>query len=130
MLSRYFRFQEHGTNIRTEVIAGVTTFMAMAYIIFIQPAVLSAAGMDFYSVFVATCLSAFIAALIMGIYANIPGFLTLIGISLTYSIPEGIVFGFISYPIVKLLSGKWRDVSWLIYVLAAFLILRYIFLVH
>lgn len=72
MLSRYFRFQELGTTMRTEVIAGVTTFMAMAYIIFVQPAVLSAAGMDFDSVFVATCLSAFIATLIMGVYANYP----------------------------------------------------------
>jgi AGZA family xanthine/uracil permease-like MFS transporter len=72
MISRYFRFQELGTNIRTETIAGVTTFMAMAYIIFVQPAVLSAAGMDFDSVFVATCLSAFIATLIMGVYANYP----------------------------------------------------------
>jgi AGZA family xanthine/uracil permease-like MFS transporter len=72
MISRYFRFQELGTNIRTETIAGVTTFMAMAYIIFVQPAVLSAAGMDFNSVFVATCLSAFIATLLMGVYANYP----------------------------------------------------------
>ncbi len=72
MLSRYFRFQELGTNVRTEIIAGVTTFMAMAYIIFVQPAVLSSAGMDFDSVFVATCLSAFIATLMMGIYANYP----------------------------------------------------------
>jgi AGZA family xanthine/uracil permease-like MFS transporter len=72
MLSRYFKFQELGTNMRTEAIAGVTTFMAMAYIMFVQPAVLSAAGMDFDSVFVATCLSACIATLIMGIYANYP----------------------------------------------------------
>jgi AGZA family xanthine/uracil permease-like MFS transporter len=60
----------------------------------------------------------------------IPAFVTLIGMPLTYSIPEGIAFGFISYPIVKLLSGKWREVSWLVYVLAGLLLLRYIFLVH
>jgi AGZA family xanthine/uracil permease-like MFS transporter len=72
MLSRFFKFEEMGTNIKTEIIAGFTTFMAMAYIIFVQPAVLQVAGMDFDAVFVATCLASFIATLIMGLYANYP----------------------------------------------------------
>jgi len=72
MLEKFFKFQAAGTNIKTEVIAGVTTFMAMAYIIFVQPAVLSHAGMDAGSVMVATCLSAAIATLVMGLYANYP----------------------------------------------------------
>lgn len=72
MISRYFHFKEMGTTVRIEVIAGFTTFMAMAYIIFVQPAVLQVAGMDFDSVFVATCISSFVATLIMGVYANYP----------------------------------------------------------
>lgn len=72
MIAKFFRFQEQKTDIRTEVIAGLTTFMAMAYIIIVQPAVLSQAGMDFGAVMVATCLSAAIATLLMGFYANYP----------------------------------------------------------
>ena len=56
MLEKFFKIQSAGTNIKTEIIAGVTTFMAMAYIIFVQPAVLSQGGMDFGLVMVATCL--------------------------------------------------------------------------
>ncbi len=72
MIEKLFKLKESGTNVRTEVIAGLTTFMAMAYIIFVQPAILSQVGMDFGAVMVATCLSAFLATLIMGLYANYP----------------------------------------------------------
>lgn len=72
MISRFFRFEEHGTNIRTEIVAGITTFMAMAYIIVVQPAVLSQGGMDFGAVMVATCLASAIATFLMGIYARYP----------------------------------------------------------
>ncbi|HPP29449.1 MAG TPA: NCS2 family permease [bacterium] len=72
MLSRFFRFNEHGTDIKTETIAGLTTFMAMAYIIVVQPSVLSQAGMDFGAVMVATCLSSAIATILMGLYAGYP----------------------------------------------------------
>ena len=72
LLDRYFGLRERGTSVKTEVIAGVTTFLTMAYIIFVNPNVLSAAGMDHGAVFVATCLAAFIGCLIMGLYANYP----------------------------------------------------------
>ncbi len=72
MLERFFRFSELNTNIRTEIIAGLTTFMAMAYIIVVQPSVLLQAGMDFGAVMVATCLSSSIATLLMGLYARYP----------------------------------------------------------
>jgi len=72
MISRYFRFEENNTNYRNEIMGGLTTFMAMAYIIFVNPAILSAAGMDFDSVTIATCLSAALATLIMGILARYP----------------------------------------------------------
>ncbi|MCM8777052.1 MAG: NCS2 family permease [Candidatus Omnitrophica bacterium] len=72
MIPKFFRFKEIGTDVKTEVIAGLTTFMAMAYIIVVQPAVLSQAGMDFGAVMVATCLSSAIATILMGLYANYP----------------------------------------------------------
>lgn len=71
-LNRYFRLTEHGTNIRTEVLAGITTFLSMAYITVVNPAILSDAGMDFGAVFVATCMAAAVGSLIMGVWANYP----------------------------------------------------------
>lgn len=72
MFAKYFKIDENKTTIRTEVTAGTTTFLTMAYIIFVQPAVLSQAGMDFGAVMMATCISAAIATLVMGIAANYP----------------------------------------------------------
>ena len=67
-----FGLKIHSTNIRTEVLAGVTTFLTMAYIIFVNPALLSKTGMDYQSVMVATCLSAALGTLIMGLWAKYP----------------------------------------------------------
>lgn len=72
MLERFFRLREAGTNGRTEVLGGVTTFMTMAYIVFVNPSVLSGAGMDFGAVMTATCLSAALATWAMGLAANYP----------------------------------------------------------
>jgi adenine/guanine/hypoxanthine permease len=71
-LESRFALASHHTTIGTEVLAGVTTFLTMAYIIFVQPTVLSAAGMDFGSVLVATCLSTAIATTLMALMANYP----------------------------------------------------------
>jgi len=71
-LARFFRLVEHQTTVRTEMLAGVTTFLAMAYIIFVQPAVLSAAGMDAGAVLTATCLASALATLLMAVLANYP----------------------------------------------------------
>ncbi len=72
MLQTLFKLAEHETTIRREVIGGATTFLAMAYIIVVNPQILSAAGMDRDAVFVATCLAAAIGSLFMGLYANYP----------------------------------------------------------
>ena len=72
VLERLFHLSEYGTTVRTEVLAGSTTFFTLAYIIFVQPTVLSAAGMDFGSVFVATCVGSGIATLMMAFFANYP----------------------------------------------------------
>ena len=77
-VARFFRFRENETDYRTEFGAGVTTFLTLAYIIFVQPAILSGrmfgfeTGMDFNAVMVATCLAGAAATLIMGLWANYP----------------------------------------------------------
>ncbi len=72
MLERFFQLREYGTDVRTEIMAGATTFLTMAYIIFVNPQILSVSGMDLGAVFVATCLAAAISSAIMGLYANYP----------------------------------------------------------
>jgi AGZA family xanthine/uracil permease-like MFS transporter len=71
-LNQFFKLSEHGTTVRTEVVAGVTTFLTMAYIIFVNPAILGDAGVPKDAVFVATCLAAALGTIIMGLYANYP----------------------------------------------------------
>jgi AGZA family xanthine/uracil permease-like MFS transporter len=72
ILENFFKLKELHTNIRTEVIAGLTTFMTMAYIIFVNPAMISQTGMDFGAAMTATCISAGIATIMMGLYVNYP----------------------------------------------------------
>jgi AGZA family xanthine/uracil permease-like MFS transporter len=72
VLERLFHLSAGNTTVRTEITAGLTTFLTMAYIVFVQPAVLNAAGMDAGAVFVATCLSSALATLLMGLLANYP----------------------------------------------------------
>ena len=72
MFEKLFNLSENGTNVRTEIIAGLTTFLTMAYIIFVNPMILADAGMDHGAVFVATCLAAAIGCFIMGFVANYP----------------------------------------------------------
>ena len=71
-IDTFFRISESRSSIRTEVIAGATTFLAMSYIVVVNPAILSEAGMDFGAVFVATCLAAAFGSLLMGVLANYP----------------------------------------------------------
>ncbi|MCG9025994.1 NCS2 family permease [Laribacter hongkongensis] len=71
-LESFFKLKEHGTSVKTEVLAGFTTFLTMAYIIFVNPAILSQTGMDFNAVFVATCVAAAIGTMVMGLVANYP----------------------------------------------------------
>lgn len=71
-MENFFRLSENKTNVRTEVMAGITTFMTMAYIIFVNPEILGAAGMPVGAVFVATAVSAAFGTLLMGLLANYP----------------------------------------------------------
>ena len=72
LLDRFFKLEENKTSFRTEMVGGTTTFMTMSYIIFVQPAILSIAGMDKGAVMVATCISAALATLLMGLLAKYP----------------------------------------------------------
>ena len=72
MFERLFKLSEHNTTVRTELVAGVTTFLTMSYIIFVNPDILSSTGMDRNAVFVATCLAAALGTLIMALFANWP----------------------------------------------------------
>jgi AGZA family xanthine/uracil permease-like MFS transporter len=72
MLDRYFGLTQSGTNVRTEFIAGLTTFLTMVYIVFVNPAILSKTGMDHGAVFVATCIAAAVSTAVMALYANYP----------------------------------------------------------
>ena len=72
MLERLFQLKAHDTNVRTEILAGITTFLAMAYILFVNPSILGETGMDKGAIFVATCLAAAIGSVTMGLIANYP----------------------------------------------------------
>lgn len=71
-MEKLFKLKEHGTTVKTEIIAGITTFLAMAYILAVNPSMLSAAGMDAQAIFAATAVSAAFATLVMAFFANYP----------------------------------------------------------
>ena len=68
----FFRLKENGTNVRTEIMAGLTTFMTMAYILAVNPGILGSAGLSAYSVFLATALAGGIFTIAMGLFVNFP----------------------------------------------------------
>lgn len=71
-MEKFFQLKKNNTNVSTEVMAGVTTFFAMSYILFVNPTILSTAGMPFQAVFLATIIASVIGTLIMGLFANVP----------------------------------------------------------
>ncbi|ASW10691.1 MULTISPECIES: NCS2 family permease [unclassified Rhizobium] len=99
MLERLFKLSEHGTSVRTELIAGVTTFLTMSYIIFVNPDILSTTGMDRNAVFVATCLAAALGSIVMGLVANWP-----IGMA-----PGMGLNAFFAFTVVSALGFTWQQ---------------------
>ncbi|PKN00289.1 MAG: guanine permease, partial [Elusimicrobia bacterium HGW-Elusimicrobia-2] len=98
MLKEYFRLDELGTNVRQEILAGITTFVTMAYIIVVNPAILEAAGIPFGPSMVATILSAFIGTLAMGLYAKRP-------FAIAPYMGEN---AFIAFTVVKVMGYSWQ----------------------
>ncbi len=102
MFERLFKLSEHGTNFRTEVLAGITTFLTMSYIIFVNPDILSSTGMDRNAVFVATCLAAALGTFIMAFLANWP-----IGMA-----PGMGLNAFFAFTVVATLGYTWQQALW------------------
>jgi len=98
-LNRFFKLKENGTDVRTEVIAGITTFMTMAYIIFVQPFILSKAGMPPDAVMVATCLSSALTTILMALWARYP-------IALAPGMGENFFFAF---TVVLVMGLTWQQ---------------------
>ena len=98
MFDRIFGLTAHGTTVQREVVAGATTFFTMAYIMFVNPQVLATTGMDRGAVFVATCLSAAITTLIMGLYAKLPVALA----------PGMGLNAYFAFTVVPALGGNWQ----------------------
>lgn len=93
LLDRFFKLTENHTNVRTELAAGLTTFMTMAYILAVNPSILSAAGMDGTAVLIATCIASFIGTMLMGLMANLP-FALSAGMGLNAFMAYTIVLGY------------------------------------
>lgn len=93
MLEKLFHLKENNTNVKTEVVAGITTFMTMAYILAVNPTILSAAGMDHTAVLLATCLASFVGTLCMALFANLP-FVLSAGMGLNAFFAYTVVLGF------------------------------------
>ena len=71
-IERFFKLEENGTTVSTEILAGITTFFAMSYIIFVNPAILALSGMPSQAVFLATIFASAISTVFIGLFANVP----------------------------------------------------------
>lgn len=105
-MEKYFGLKEHGTNVRTEVLAGLTTFFAMAYIIMVNPGILADAGMPWGGVFLATIISAAIGTLFMGLVANVP-----------YALAPGMgLNAFFTFTVVSQLGFTWQEALAMVFI--------------
>jgi AGZA family xanthine/uracil permease-like MFS transporter len=98
MFDKIFKLKAHHTTLRREAVAGATTFLTMAYIMFVNPKILGAAGMDQGAVFVATCLATALTTALMGLYANLPVALA----------PGMGLNAYFAFTVVPALNGDWR----------------------
>lgn len=105
-LEKQFQLKENGTNVKTEAIAGITTFFTMAYIIFVNPAMLSTTGMPIGGVYVATILAAAIGTLVMGLFANVP-----------YAQAPGMgLNAFFTYTVCGMLGFTWQQALAMVFI--------------
>lgn len=109
-METFFRLREHHTSVRTEIMAGLTTFFAMSYILFVNPTILGAAGMPTQAVFLATIISAVISTLIMGLFANVP-----------YALAPGMgLNAFFTYTVVFGLGFSWQEALAMVFLCGLF----------
>lgn len=119
-LEKFFKLKENKTNLRREISGGAVTFLTMSYIIFVQPAVLQQAGMNFNAVMMATCLSAALASVLMGVLANYP-------IALAPAMGENFFFAF---TVVLMLKVPWQQALGMVFISGVLFILLTIFKVR
>ena len=105
-MEKFFKLKANGTNVRTELIAGITTFFTMSYIIFVNPSILSATGMSWFGVFVATVIATVIGTLIMGLVANVP-----------YAVAPGMgLNAFFTYTVCFGLGFAWQEALAMVFI--------------
>ena len=105
-MDKFFKIKESGSSVRTEIIAGITTFFTMAYIIFVNPDILSDAGMSWYGVFVATVIATVTGTLIMGLVANVP-----------YAVAPGMgLNAFFTYTVCLGLGFVWQEAMSMVFI--------------
>ncbi|MDY3025043.1 MAG: NCS2 family permease [Streptococcus hyovaginalis] len=109
-MEKLFKLKEHGSTVRTEIVAGLTTFFAMSYILFVNPSILGAAGMPTQAVFLATIISSVISTLIMGLFANVP-----------YALAPGMgLNAFFTYTVVFGLGFSWQEALAMVFICGLF----------
>jgi len=105
-MDKFFKLKESGTNVRTELIAGITTFFTMVYIIFVNPNILSATGMPWFGVFVATIIATVVGTLVMGLVANVP-----------YAVAPGMgLNAFFTYTVCFGLGFAWQEALAMVFI--------------
>lgn len=112
-MENYFKLKEHGTKVSTEITAGITTFLAMSYIMFVNPAILSLSGMPSQAVFLATIFAAAASTLVMGLFANVP-----------YALAPGMgLNAFFTYTVVFGLGFTWQEALSMVFICGVFNVL-------
>ncbi|MBD3949908.1 NCS2 family permease [Tuanshanicoccus lijuaniae] len=112
-MEKYFKLKEHGTSVSTEISAGITTFLAMSYIIFVNPAILALSGMPSQAVFLATIFAAAVSTLVMGLFANVP-----------YALAPGMgLNAFFTYTVVFSLGFTWQQALSMVFICGVFNVL-------
>ncbi|MFC5632104.1 MULTISPECIES: NCS2 family permease [Streptococcus] len=109
-MEKFFKLNENGTSVSTEIMAGLTTFFAMSYILFVNPSILGAAGMPTQAVFLATIIATVISTLIMGLFANVP-----------YALAPGMgLNAFFTYTVVFGLGFTWQEALAMVFICGLF----------
>ncbi|CYW32174.1 xanthine/uracil/vitamin C permease [Streptococcus suis] len=109
-MNQFFKLKEHGTTVSTEIMAGLTTFFAMSYILFVNPSVLSVAGMPTQAVFLATIIASAVSTLVMGLFANVP-----------YALAPGMgLNAFFTYTVVIGLGFTWQEALAMVFLCGLF----------
>ena len=109
-MDKFFKLKENGTNVSTEFVAGLTTFFAMSYIIFVNPNILSKTGMPFQAVFLSTIIATVVSTLVMGLFANVP-----------YALAPGMgLNAFFTFTVVFGLGFTWQEALAMVFICGLF----------